>query len=147
MSGLSVKFFGPGESPYKSVLTEKTMETLGYDLKSLGYSTHAIHNHRAVFYNRNSVFANMGMDTFTSIEYMNDVEKTPKNWAKDNVLVGCITDALESTESRDMIYTISVQGHGKYPTEQVIEDPEITVTSAPSESLKWRYEYLSLIHI
>ena len=141
MSGLSVKFFGPGEYPYKSVLTEKTMETLGYDLKSLGYSTHAIHNHRAVFYNRNSVFANMGMDTFTSIEYMNDVEKTPKNWAKDNVLVGCITDALESTESRDMIYTISVQGHGKYPTEQVIEDPEITVTSAPSESLKWRYEY------
>ncbi|MEE0796656.1 MAG: sulfatase-like hydrolase/transferase [Anaerovoracaceae bacterium] len=141
MSGLSVKFFGPGEYPYKSVLTEKTMETLGYDLKSLGYSTHAIHNHRAVFYNRNSVFANMGMDTFTSIEYMNDVEKTPKNWAKDNVLVGCITDALESTESRDMIYTISVQGHGKYPTEQVIEDPEITVTSAPSESIKWRYEY------
>lgn len=141
MSGLSVKFFGPGEYPYKSVLTEKAMETLGYDLKSLGYSTHAIHNHRAVFYNRNSVFANMGMDTFTSIEYMNDVEKTPKNWAKDNVLVGCITDALESTESRDMIYTISVQGHGKYPTEQVIEDPEITVTSAPSESLKWRYEY------
>ncbi len=141
MSGLSVKFFGPGEYPYKSVLTEQTMETLGYDLKSLGYSTHAIHNHRAVFYNRNSVFANMGMDTFTSIEYMNDVEKTPKNWAKDNVLVGCITDALESTESRDMIYTISVQGHGKYPTEQVIEDPEITVTSAPSESLKWRYEY------
>lgn len=141
MSGLSVKFFGPGEYPYKSILKEKTLETIAYDLKSLGYSTHAIHNHRAVFYNRNTVFANMGMDTFTSIEYMNNVEKTPKNWAKDDVLVDCMLDALDSTEERDMIYTISVQGHGKYPGEQVLSDPHVTVTKAPSEDLKWKYEY------
>lgn len=141
MSGLSVKFFGPGEYPYKSILKEKTLETIAYDLKSLGYSTHAIHNHRAVFYNRNTVFANMGMDTFTSIEYMNNVEKTPKNWAKDDVLVDCMLDALDSTKARDMIYTISVQGHGKYPGEQVLSDPHVTVTKAPSEELKWKYEY------
>ena len=141
MSGLSGKFFGPGEYPYKSVLKEKTLETIAYDLKSLGYSTHAIHNHRAVFYNRNTVFANMGMDTFTSIEYMNNVEKTPKNWAKDDVLVECMLDALNSTQQRDMIYTISVQGHGKYPSEQVLSDPEVKVTSAPTEELKWKFEY------
>lgn len=57
------------------------------------------------------------------------------------MLTGCITDALQSTESRDMIYTISVQGHGKYPSEQVIENPQVTVTSAPTEELKWKYEY------
>ena len=141
LTGLSVKFFGPGEYPYKSVLKEKSTETLAYDLKSLGYSSHAIHNHRGVFYNRNIVFQNMGMDTFTSIEYMNDVEKTPKNWAKDDLLVECITDALDSTETRDMIYTISVQGHGKYPAEQVLENPKFQVTNAPSEELKWKFEY------
>lgn len=141
MTGFSVKFFGPGEYPYKSVLKENTLETIAYDLKSLGYSTHAIHNHRGVFYNRNTVFANMGMDTFTSVEYMSNVEKTPKNWAKDAILVNCMLDALNSTKSRDMIYTISVQGHGKYPAEQVLQDPVIKVTSAPSEELKWKYEY------
>lgn len=141
LTGLSVKFFGPGEYPYKAVLKEKTGESLAYDLDSLGYTSHAIHNHRAVFYNRNSVFANMGFDTFTSMEYMKNVEKTPKNWAKDDVLTECITDALDSTDGRDMIYTISVQGHGKYPTEQVIRDPRIEVTAAPSEELKWKYEY------
>lgn len=141
MTGLSVKFFGPGEYPYKSVLTENTGETIAYDLKSLGYSAHAVHNHRGVFYNRNTVFANMGMDTFTSIEYMNNVEKTPKNWAKDDLLVECMTDALESTETRDMIYTISVQGHGQYPREEVLENPELKVTKAPSEELKWKFEY------
>ena len=141
LTGLSVKFFGPGEYPYKSVLTEKTGESLAYDLDSIGYTSHAIHNHRAVFYNRNTVFSNMGFDTFTSLEYMKDVAKTPKNWAKDTVLTGCILDALNSTKGRDMIYTISVQGHGKYPSEKVIENPEIEVLSAPTEELKWKYEY------
>lgn len=141
LTGLSVKFFGPGEYPYKAVLKEKTGESLAYDLDSLGYTSHAIHNHRAVFYNRNSVFANMGFDTFTSMEYMKNVEKTPKNWAKDDVLTECITDALDSTDGRDMIYTISVQGHGKYPPEQVLQNPVIEVTAAPSEELKWKYEY------
>lgn len=141
LTGLSVKFFGPGEYPYKAVLKEKTGESLAYDLDSIGYKSHAIHNHRAVFYNRNTVFANMGFDTFTSVEYMQNVAKTPKNWAKDFVLTDCITDALDSTEERDMIYTISVQGHGKYPGEQVIKNPEIEVTKAPTEELKWKYEY------
>lgn len=141
LTGLSVKFFGPGEYPYKAVLKEKTGESLAYDLDSLGYTSHAIHNHRAVFYNRNSVFSNMGFDTFTSVEYMKNVEKTPKNWAKDDVLTECITDALDSTDGRDMIYTISVQGHGKYPPEQVLQNPVIEVTAAPSEELKWKYEY------
>ncbi|MGN0734989.1 MAG: LTA synthase family protein [Anaerovoracaceae bacterium] len=141
LTGLSVKFFGPGEYPYKSVLTEKTAESLAYDLDSIGYTSHAIHNHRAVFYNRNTVFANIGFDTFTSLEYMQSVAKTPKNWAKDYVLNECITDALDSTEGRDMIYTISVQGHGKYPSEKVIDNPEIEVISAPTEELKWKYEY------
>lgn len=141
LTGLSVKFFGPGEYPYKSVLKEKTGESLAYDLNSLGYTSHAIHNHRAVFYNRNTVFSNIGFNTFTSIEYMKNVVKTPKNWAKDGVLIECIEDALDSTEGRDMIYTISVQGHGKYPSEQVIKNPKIKVLSAPSEELKWKFEY------
>ncbi len=140
MSGMSVKFFGPGEYPYKSVLTEKTCETIAYDLKSIGYSAHAIHNHRGAFYNRNTVFANLGYDTFTCLEYMANAVKTPKNWAKDRVLVRYITDALNSTETEDLVYTISVQGHGKYPTEQVIKNPAITV-EAETEELKWQWEY------
>ena len=72
---------------------------------------------------------------------MKNVAKTPKNWAKDKVLIECIEDALDSTPGRDMIYTISVQGHGKYPSEQVITNPKIKVLSAPTEELKWKYEY------
>ena len=141
MTGISTKFFGPGEYPYKSIVMDTTVETTPYDLKQLGYTAHAIHNHRGAFYNRNKVFPNMGFDTFTCLEYMHDVAKTPKNWAKDQLLTDRITDAMESTKGPDYIYTISVQGHGKYPTEEVIADPEITVTKAPTEEKKWAYEY------
>lgn len=141
MTGISARFFGPGEYPHKSVLTEKTCESIPYDLKQIGYTAHAIHNHRGAFYNRNTVFKNLGFDTFTSLEYMNNVTKTPKNWAKDALLTECIVDALESSKGPDYIYTISVQGHGKYPTEEVLTDPEIKVTKAPDEETKWAYEY------
>lgn len=141
LTGMSVKFFGPGEYPYKSILKEETCESVPYLLKNIGYSTHAIHNHRGAFYGRNKVFKNLGFDTFTCLEYMNNVVKTPKNWAKDGILTEQIFDALNSSESEDFIYTCSVQGHGQYPTEQVLENPEIVVTEAPSEELKWQYEY------
>lgn len=141
MTGISAKFFGPGEYPYNSILRETTVETTPYNLKQLGYSAHAIHNHRGAFYGRNKVFSNMGFDTFTCLEYMNNVMKTSKNWAKDAILTEQIVDALESTDGTDYIYTISVQGHGKYPTTQLLEDPAITVTKAESEEQKWSYEY------
>lgn len=141
ITGMSVKFFGPGEYPYKSVLQEKTCESIPYNLKTLGYATHAIHNHRAVFYGRNEVFKNLGFDTFTSLEYMIGPIKTPKNWAKDGLLTGEIMSALESTPEQDYIYTISVQGHGKYPSEQVIANPVISVGGLISQEEKWQYEY------
>lgn len=141
MTGMSVHFFGPGEYPHKSLLEDTVCESVAYDLKSIGYSTHAIHNHRATFYGRNQVFGNLGFDTFTSVEYMNKVNRTPKNWAKDYVLTQQITDALKSTKGSDYIYTISVEGHGAYPKEKVLENPGIEVEESPSEETKYAWEY------
>lgn len=141
MTGMSVKFFGPGEYPYKTVLGDTSCESIPYNLRTLGYKTHAIHNHRGAFYNRNSVLGNLGFETFTCLEYMSSVSKTPKNWARDEILTSQIMDALKSSKGKDYIYTISVQGHGKYPTSELLKTPEIKVTSAPSEELKWSWEY------
>ena len=110
MTGMSVHFFGPGEYPYNSVLLKKNCESIPYDLRELGYSTHAIHNHRAAFYHRNEVLGGLGFETFTSIEYMNNVTRTPKGWARDNVLTENIMDALNSTENEDYGRTEMVVG-------------------------------------
>ncbi|GAB1475932.1 LTA synthase family protein [Bacillota bacterium] len=127
LTGMRIRAFGPGEYPYKTLLKEKTCESVCYSLRDLGYTSHAIHNHRGAFYGRNKVFANLGFDTFTSIEYMNKVNKTPKNWAKDRILTGEIKAALDSTEGRDFVFAISVQGHGKYPEEKLIADEKLKI--------------------
>ena len=142
LTGMSTRFFGPGEYPYKTCLMDQTVETVVYDLKENGYATHAIHNHYATFYGRNKVYANLGFDDFTSLEYMPKVQTTPKNWAKDGVLTGEIKKVLDVTEGQpDLVFTVSVQGHGKYPTEKVLEDPAIKVLSCPNEEYHYAMEY------
>ncbi len=115
ITGMNLDFFGPGEYPYKTVLKKTCCESLAFDLKKLGYSAHAIHNNEATFYDRNRVFSQLGFDTFTPIEYMNNIERNPAGWCKDKILTGEIIKTLDSTPGPDFIYTISVQGHGKYP--------------------------------
>ena len=87
ITGMSLRYFGPGEYPYKSILKETTCESAPYVLKNLGYSTHAIHNNEANFYGRRNVFANLGFDSFTSEEYMSEQDDTnPNDWMRDRNL-------------------------------------------------------------
>lgn len=141
LTGMSLKFFGPGEYPYKTILQESTAESVSYNLKNLGYSTHAIHNNKGTFYNRDFVFSQLGFDTFTSLEYMEVEEFTAKDWAKDFYLTDEILKSLDSTDSSDFVYTISVQAHGDYPKEQVLENPAITVGGLPDEGTTNAFTY------
>ena len=142
ITGMSLHYFGPGEYPYKSILKETTCESAPYVLKNLGYSTHAVHNNEANFYGRRSIFPNLGFDTFTSAEYMSEEEdKNPLGWTKDEILTDEIIKCLDSTEESDYIYTISTQGHGAYPEEQLSDDPEITVSGAETEAQNNQWEY------
>lgn len=144
ITGMNLDFFGPGEYPYKTILKKTTAESVSYNLKGLGYATHAIHNNTGTFYDRNQVFAQLGFDTFTPIEYMNNIERTPTNWAKDFVLTSQIKDTLESTPGEDFIYTISVQGHGSYPTENILEEQRFDLTLPEGlESLYYPLLYYS----
>lgn len=149
ISGMSLRYFGPGEYPYKTILKEKTCESIPYVLKDLGYSTHAIHDNEADFYSRRKVFPMLGFDTFTSQEYMADVtDTTETGWLKDHILTEEILKCLDSTQERDYVYTISVQGHGDYPTEPVLDQPAITVKGAEGReknNYSWEY-YCNEIH-
>ena len=148
ITGMSLHYFGPGEYPYKSILTEKTCESAPYVLKELGYATHAIHNNEANFYGRKSVLPNLGFDTFTSAEYMPGEDDTNvQGWIRDEILTEEILKCMDSTEGPDYIYTISVQGHGSYPEEPVLEDPQITVSGSPTteKDCQWEY-YVNEIH-
>ena len=142
ITGMSMRYFGPGEYPYKGILKETTCESAAYVLKDLGYRTHAIHNNEANFYGRKNVSANLGFDTFTSEEYMAEQDDTnPNDWMRDRNLTKYIMQALKETDDPDYIYTISVQGHGDYPEEPMIDNPKIKVSGGSSQAENYKWEY------
>lgn len=145
LTGMNLDLFGPGEYPYKTVLQEKTCESMAFLLKELGFSTTAMHNNDGTFYGRNKVFSNLGFDRFISLEYMTRVEKNELGWAKDRVLVGQIMKVLSKTKEQDFIYAISVQGHGAYPEEPLLLETRLDIR-LPEELEDYYYQYLYYVH-
>ena len=149
LTGMSMQYFGTGEYPYKTILKETDCESIASNLSKLGYGTHVVHNNTATFYSRNNAFSMMGFDTFTSKELMNITSFTPtESWPTDDVLVQETVKAMDATEGQsDFVYTITVEGHGDYPSEKVLEDPAIAVTGGADESSnnQWEY-YVNMLH-
>ena len=140
ITGMSLRYFGPGEYPYKTYLKKNTAESAATAFAEFGYGTHAIHNHSGNFYSRAKVFDNIGFDTFVCKEFMN-FDTTPNGWAKDDVLIEHIEDCLNKTEQQDFIFTITVQGHGSYPTKKLIENPKIYAGGLYDEGKNNQWEY------
>lgn len=145
LSGMSLDFMGMGEYPYNTILRDQACETAVWDLKSLGYTGTAIHNNTAIFYGRNEVFAQLGFDSFIPIEYMDNVEYNPIGWCRDQILTHEILKAMDATPGQDFVFTITVQGHGKYQRGVDSEDadnPDITWTADPEDENAFAY-YMS----
>ena len=141
LTGMSMRYFGPGEYPYKTIAKYQPMESAATALKAFGYGAHALHNNGGNFYSRADVFNMMGFDSYTSKEFMNVLQYTENGWAKDNILTQHILNAMDSTEQQDFVFCISVEGHGDYPEEPVIENPLIQVTGMEDEGKTNSWEY------
>ncbi len=140
LTGISQKDFGASEYPYKTILRDTTSESICYDLKNLGYTSHCVHNNEGTFYGRNKVFKNLGFDTFTSMEFMNGLEDNPNGWKKDSILTREILDTLDSTKGPDFTLGITVQSHGKYQGFETPDNAPVKVLKAP-EDMEEAYLY------
>lgn len=145
LTGMSRSYFGTAEYPYKTVLNDKTCETVAYNLAEEGYTCHALHNHSATFYGRNKVYANMGFDDFISVEYMRGTTENAIGWTRDDVLTSEVIKSLSATAGRDFAYVISVEAHGIYPSEPTEyvgkEGGQIEVFGIEDEGERNRYKY------
>lgn len=139
--GMNIEDFGTGEYPYKTIFNKQVCESTAFNLRELGFTAHAIHNNTAGFYSRNVVFSNLGFDTFTPIELISNYEKTSTGWAKDDCLIGAITDCLDYSDGVDYVYTISVQGHGNYPGDYNPELMPIEVSNFPDANNESSFRY------
>ncbi len=134
LTGMNIDYFSPGEYPFIVKLDdpEYACQSMATVFKELGYSTHAMHNNTGTFYTRHEVYPCLGFDRFIPIEYMYDVVYNPLDWAKDTVLIGEIQKCLDSSAGSDFVFTVAVQPHGAYPTEQTGRY-DITVSGIPED--------------
>lgn len=142
LTGMSMRYFGAGEYPYKGVVKSNPCESAASVLSDLGYGTYAIHNNEANFYSRRVVYSKMGFDVFTSAEYMDTQDDVNAlGWMRDEHLTKYIEASLDHTEHQDFVFAVSVQGHGAYPSKPIDPDQTITVEGAPSEASDSMWEY------
>ena len=121
LSGMNLDDFGAGEYPYKTVLRTETCESIAYNLRARDYTAHALHNNSGTFYERHEVYSMLGFDTFVPLEHMKNVSYNPLGWAKDATLTAEIRTCLDSTPGRDFVFAVSVQPHGKYPDDPIMD--------------------------
>lgn len=146
LTGLKSSFFGAGEYPYKTTVNKTPVESMCSLLKKQGYGAYAIHNNKGSFYDRQNVYDEMGFDSFISLEYMYDVQYTSTGWAKDESLINDIMKCLRDTDGQDFVFTISVQGHGRYPTEPDSCEDHIQLTYTDKEVEPQFHYYVNQIY-
>lgn len=143
LTGNSFDYLINGEVPYDSFVKEKPVNSIASTLKKQGYEATIMHNFQGNFYNRNNAFKNLGFDTFIPVEYMQNLEYTHLNWPKDIVLLDYIEKSLNQNNKPDLVYAISVEGHGSYPTDDRGVDLPIKVETTLSEEDKYQLYYYS----
>jgi phosphoglycerol transferase MdoB-like AlkP superfamily enzyme len=136
LTGMRIAHLFPFEVPYTSkALDGRAIESVAHLLKKTkNYHTTAIHNHEASFYDRDKVYSYLGFDHFIPVEYMANV-KYSKNWPKDDVLLPYITQTMERTPNRDLVYAVAVATHSSYDYEYENPHSDIVITGEASEEV------------
>lgn len=116
ITGLNMKYMKSGLIPHNSFLKEGPYLSSVYTLKNSGYKTHLLHNFAGYFYNRDTVYNNLGFDTFTSLEFLNNASDNPSviKASRDDIFPSELKKILKSTEDKDFIFGITTQLHGNY---------------------------------
>ncbi|MBQ3509767.1 MAG: LTA synthase family protein [Peptococcaceae bacterium] len=118
MTGLS-NIFLPGDTiAYTTYLNEpgKRIGSLAREFADNQYSTYAIHANTASYYGRDTVYENMGFESFISIEDM-ALEKEDflkDGYAKDSPFFEEIITTIKNSEEPVFIFGASIEAHSPY---------------------------------
>ncbi len=122
LTSLNTAFY-PNEVLYVSKL-KKPVYSLPFYLTSLGYQTVAMHNNYGDYYNRNTVYPNLGFQKFISLENMAAKKEQEQlinagGWATDDLIFKSLQDTLQQNpEQPKFIYAITVENHPMYNDER-----------------------------
>ena len=115
LTSLSTQFLPTGIVPYLNY-ANSPLPALPNILGNQGYTSTAIHTYHNWFYNRSSVYENLGFDNFLSLEFFpNPIEDAM--YYRDNEITDEILKLVEENEEPNFIFAVTMQAHGPYKTD------------------------------
>lgn len=114
LTGLSTDYLPVGEIPNNNILKKQPVESLAYILHDLGYGTNVVHNYEGNFYNRDTVFPNLGFDNYVPMEYMDKPTNESWEYPEDVLNIKPIEKIINDNQKPQFIYNITVESHGGY---------------------------------
>jgi phosphoglycerol transferase MdoB-like AlkP superfamily enzyme len=112
LTGNSMSFLPGGSIPYQQYVT-KPVPSLASYFADQGYKSMGIHSYEGWFWNRNSVYKELGFESFKSSEYFDNPE-TKGYFISDAEVSKNIIVEVDKTLDPMFIYTVTMQNHGPY---------------------------------
>ncbi|OPH52095.1 hypothetical protein BC351_33590 [Paenibacillus ferrarius] len=112
LTGNSMSMLPGGSIPYQQYVS-KPVPSLASYFADQGYKSMGIHSYEGWFWNRNTVYKDLGFQTFKSSEHFQNPE-TKGYFISDAEVSRNIIDEVDKTADPMFIYTVTMQNHGPY---------------------------------
>lgn len=146
LTGATMGFVGVENQPYVMNVFSN-VPSLARQLGELGYRTSAVHPQPGSNWNRETVYKEMGFESFYDIDSFDSDAPTRHNGVEDAVTYEKVLEILESDDAPQFILDVTMQNHAPYDsfdlTEEERVDPGMDWISGPL--VTETTEYVSLI--
>ena len=128
LTGFSVEHLPSGAKPYQQYVT-KDMASLPQYLKKKGYETLAIHGYNRKFWNRDTAYPNLGIDTFIASEDFVNPDKK-RGFISDAAMTQRIIEEYEkrTDDAPLFIHAVTMQNHTTYAANRYPADELVKIT-------------------
>ncbi len=142
LTGHSMAFLPQGSVAYQQYLKSEGASLPSY-LKSLGYSTVAIHPYHASGWERDRVYPLLGFDEFIDLKKISTFKKV-RNYVSDEACYDKIRSLNETKEDGTplFVFNVTMQNHSGYTEEFSNFTPDVKIDGIESGQLE---QYLSLL--
>lgn len=143
LTGDSIEFYADGSIPYIRIFKENKYSIVS-NLKSLGYTTVAIHPYLSRSWNRENVYPLFGFDQMIFLEDFNNA-KFCRGVVSDSSDYEKVIETIKTNDNPVFTMNITMQNHGGYNSDYSGLDEKITLLGREGEYPQTEI-YLSLIH-
>lgn len=112
LTGNSMSFLPGGSIPYQQYIS-KPIPSLASYFADQGYKSMGIHSYEGWFWDRNSVYKELGFESFKSSEHFENPEMKGY-FISDAEVSRSVISEVDKTENPMFIYTVTMQNHGPY---------------------------------